>query len=88
MGIVTSQYCCKVFDWRLWLRAACSDLIFLSCDDTLSNEFFRIFLQHRLLFLYLLVHQGLCEHRLVHLIMAIAAITHLCKTRRVRNTHI
>lgn len=66
----------------------CPDLILLACDNSLSDEFLSVFLQHRFLLLDLLVHQRLREHGLVHLIMAVTAITHLQGQSRQEHLHI
>lgn len=67
--------------WRYeaadWLWAGLSDLILLSWDGAFSDELLSIFLQNSFLLLDLFVHQWLGEHRLIHLVVAITAITNL-----------
>lgn len=52
-------------------------LILLYSDDSFSDELVRKLLQDPLLLFDLLVHQGLGEHGLIHLIMAVASVAHL-----------
>ena len=57
-------------------------LVVLRRDDSLTNEFLGELLQDPLLLLDLLVHQRLGEHGLVHLVVAVASVTHLNATRQ------
>lgn len=54
-----------------------SDLILLSWDGAFGDELLSVFLQNSFLLLDLFVHQRLSEHRLIHLIVAITAVTYL-----------
>lgn len=54
-----------------------SDLILLPGDNSLWYELLCIFLQDWFLLFNLFVHQWLCEHWLIHLIVAVPPVTYL-----------
>lgn len=62
-------------------RGGRTHLVLRLVDDALRHQQLRILLQHRLLLTDLLVHERLREHGLVHLVVAVAPVTHLGITR-------
>jgi len=46
-------------------------------NDAVGDEFFSVLVQYDLLTVDLLVHDGLCKHRLVVLVMSVTSIAHL-----------
>lgn len=55
----------------------CSYLELLRSDHSLCDDFLCVLVQDTLLLLDPLVHQRLSEHRLVHLVVAVASVAHL-----------
>ena len=64
---------CQLSTWRLYLEL-------LLCNNVLFDELVGVLVQDNRLIAYPLVHDGLCEHWLVSLVVTITSIAHLAYT--------
>ena len=70
----------SVFSHLRFLMSSCLYLELMLGDNVLLDELVGVLLQYDRLSVDLLVHDGLCEHRLIGLVVTVTSITHLSYT--------
>ena len=55
----------------------CTDIELCLCDDVVGDELLGVLVQHDRLTANLGVHDRLCEHRLIRLVVTVTSIAHL-----------